>query len=444
MKHLIFLGVIFLVTLYSCLSQSQKTDSLKTIEYDFSAGKYTSNSLQKVRYNSDASLKILNINRFKYKADIKAKTWSIVTDIPDAIKAAFQLKINSDSATKNTDKAVGLMSKIVAQSRTADDLQIALDSLEIECKMYQKSIHLIQEKLAEYSLLLTLTQLDLNTQKSFLDAALPIIESILNKGVYNKFENNYNNALNAYSKAKRKASEHNKRDDLKNIEDAEAILKTNYKTLEEVTASLKDGTNKINILANRSESFQIQSFPIQVDGDEVSFDVIITDKDQTEKPTFSKSLNTFGGLRTDFSVGPLISFGKNIKDDIAYLDSKDSVSIKYRSENTTIKPSIMAMMHLTGRSAGSFTIGGMLGIGVGFKDLTTLNTNYTLGLSAVFGRLQKVFVSTGIVFQQVKRQKEGVAEKVKKGTTIDSNSFTESVYRSSPFLAVTYNIGKRK
>lgn len=229
------------------------------------------------------------------------------------------------------------------------------------------------------------------------------------------------------------------------ITNAANAIEENYKKLKEIMTQIDEKVQKLAKEINNSENFMICSYPTQVDSDEIEFKVKIAKKGESlpENPSFTKKVNTYGGLRFDFSVGPVFTFGKKVNDEISYL-ANDSSSVKFRKAGNMTKPSAMAMMHITQRSGGICSFGGMFGVGVGLQSLTNISANFVAGVTAAFGRKDKLFLSAGYMMQQISCRKEGVNTNFTKGSAFDSAIYTERVYKAAPFVSISYAIGKRQ
>jgi hypothetical protein len=437
MKPRIFLALLLLAVSTQILAQQ--------IEYDFVKGTY--NDHEKLRYDGTTSFRIINFNTFKYKAQIKATKWEFQTSPPDEFKSAFRLKTTTEAAIEQSSRAVEMMSDLKAKNTTTA-LDDSLDKLVAACTEYLLTLREVEKKVIFYDKLITLTQQERLTHDTLLKATTKLTAEYSKSDYwsYNKFEKAYQKAVKAYVGAKAKAIKESKALETKDIAAAESILLENYKKLEEVINQLDIFLHKLQKQIEDPNSFIVQSYPLQSDADEVTFGVKIAKVDETAFPeatSFTKTLPTYGGFRTDFSVGPSFSFGDNSLNETAYLDT-NSTSVKYRKGGSSFRPGIMAMMHLTSRSAGYSSMGLSFGIGAGFESLTNINTSFALGLTWVLGRLNKIFVTGGLVYQQVSRPIEGTPNSIKKGTAFNASSYTENVYRSAPFLSISYAIGSRK
>lgn len=418
------------------------------ITYDFKKGTYV-NPIPKVKYGDDVTLELQNFNRFLYKVNIKTQKWDLATPVPAQFSALFDLKV--DSAKEGTKEAIELMTNLLVEHSTKDDLFKALDTLVFRCKSYQKAIDFIDVDLFNLKTLENFTNQDFDSQE-MMEKAFLVLEKEMQNSSYSKtntvnydnFKNAYLNAEEFYASAANEAKKNKELNNLKIIEKAAKLFNDNYYKIKTAFEEIEiKQTELVNLIKNPN-SFRVTSYPFQADADELIFDVKIAPKDSafSSTPSFSKKINTHGGLKIAFSVGPMFSFGNNANDNIAFI-KPDSVNIDFRSTDNIIKPSVSAMMHLLYRSSSDFSPGIMFGIGADFKDIKTLNTNFAIGLTAALGRKDKVFASVGWNFVQVRRKKESVNLIIKKAANINQDDFTQVVFRHTPFISFTYVIGSK-
>ncbi|MGV3465064.1 MAG: hypothetical protein ACO1OT_07210, partial [Heyndrickxia sp.] len=209
-----------------------------------------------------------------------------------------------------------------------------------------------------------------------------------------------------------------------------------------------------NELSNPN-NFKVTSPPVQMDGDLVRFSVNII-------PTPSKTLGAYknpvvfnfevptkGGLKVDFSVGPIISFGKNARDEKFFLkegvNKLDTVILRQRDNNNAISPSIGALMHFYPRTGKYNGWGGLFGVGAGFQTIEDIDLSIFAGLSYVIGKKQKLMLNTGVSYLRVDRLKdvEFVVDKEYSVNKIALANVTEKVFKPSFFLSISYNLSNR-
>lgn len=205
----------------------------------------------------------------------------------------------------------------------------------------------------------------------------------------------------------------------------------------------------LQVAMENKSSFTVTSPPIQIDGDYVAFNIKATPikandlQNFISEKQFPIEIPVKGGLKADFSVGPVISFGKNSRDENYYTieSGEDTVILRQRANNNAISPGLAAMMHFYIRSGRIASIGGMFGVGAGFQGTSDANFSMFFGLSGVIGKRQKIVLSSGVSYLKVERLKDKEFEidgryhvsKIETG-------FTEKVFKPSFFFSVSYNI----
>jgi hypothetical protein len=200
--------------------------------------------------------------------------------------------------------------------------------------------------------------------------------------------------------------------------------------------------------------FTVISPPIQMDGDFVFFNIKTTPaKTNDLMPyefgrTFPVEIPIKGGLKVDFSVGPVFSFGDNARDEKFFFDpvgiDGTQVTLQQRKNNNAISPGIAAMMHFYRRSGKNMSVGGMFGVGAGFQSIEDANLSFYFGPSVVLGKREKLMLNTGVSYLSVERLKNGqntVGETY--ASSLSLNDVTEKVIKPSFFLGISYNLTNR-
>ncbi len=237
-----------------------------------------------------------------------------------------------------------------------------------------------------------------------------------------------------------------KKDLVKTIKTASGkIEKADILMDEETLLALYDEVEFLYSELGNKNNFTAVAPPVQMDDDMVTYKINIT-------PTATRSLTAFrnpmefkfdvptrGGLKTDFSVGPVVSFGKNARDHKYYKDSTGELQeLKNKNE---ISPSLAALMHFYARSGKSTSYGGLFGIGVGFQSTSDVNASLFFGASIVMGKKQKIMLNGGVSYLRVERLQSD-QYKIGEGLPADTDisTVTEKVFKPSPFLSISYNI----
>ena len=138
-------------------------------------------------------------------------------------------------------------------------------------------------------------------------------------------------------------------------------------------------------------------------------------------------------------------FGKNSRDDIYFAEvSKTDPNIstlRKRANNNSISPGIAAMMHFGPRSGKDFRPALMFGVGAGFQNTSDVNLSLYFGGSLVFGKRERVMLSSGVSYLRVTRLKTEqyiVDQQYPSPTNIAD--ITEKIFKPSFFLALSYNL----
>lgn len=224
--------------------------------------------------------------------------------------------------------------------------------------------------------------------------------------------------------------------------DEEALLGL----LNDVDFLLAELTNKNNFIAVAP--------PVQMDGDFVNYTVSITPTStralaaHRSPMEFRFDVPTRGGLKVDFSVGPVVSFGRGSRD-FKYYRELDATGEKFmlkRLDNRNdISPSLAALMHFYPRTGRNAAFGGLFGVGAGFQTISDVNLSLFTGVSYVLGKRQKIMISGGLSYLRLDRLKTdqysvgGIYEEA----SVRLEDVTEKVFKASPFLSITYNLTNR-
>lgn len=409
------------------------------IVYDYSNGKYDSTQTF-IKYGESATLFIKNINMFRHQVNISGKNINYISSPPKELDTLFRLaKEQEDTANKAGESMQKL--KTIA----SNEIKRELDSLLDSCRFYFKAIDKVNSAFLYYNQLHNITKLETDNRNVIISNLKQVDESSNYKIDFSDFKATYLKAYNSYEKTIEKAKTASEKE---KIEEASELIEISYYKLLNIYTSLFLEIENIRNKINNENSFIAKSFPIQAIGDEITYTVKIgkVGESMDNAPSFDKTVPIKGGIKTDFSVGPIFSFGKKIVDDVPILSRnvKDSTEkISLNTSNKKMKPGIATMMHITFRQMGSFSPALLFGIGAGFESLSTINTNFIFGFSGVLGRqTRKVFISAGYNFQQVDKLKDKYSEN-SSYKNISTSEVIEKVFRTAPFFSVSYSIGKK-
>ena len=423
---------------------------------------------------------IRNINKFLYKVEMEGKTFELETPIPTELQTLFRLsptELAKKTTNEKADEAVAKINKstenmaeekrktaeTVAKAGATDaskEFDEAMNELVNNCETYYKksvtaAANIFKLKKARNSYI-TIAQMDLpfnQIRSKASDVTIPDggieNEYFELKELYHKVEQQYNNALIKAEKAGASAETKNViKKALEGIEEADKLID------EEGLLGLLNEVQYLGDELQNPKNFLAVAPPVQMDGDFVSYTITITPA-ATKAVGAHKSPINFkfdipakGGWKADFSVGPVVSFGDNAKDETYYLKEVpgvDSVTLEKQDNDNAISPGIAAMMHFYPRSGKNWAVGGMFGVGAGFQSVNDVNFSLYAGGSVVLGKRQKIMLSTGVSYLRVERLKspEFKAGDKYAATKIAIGDVTGKVFKPSFFLALSYNLTNR-
>ena len=241
----------------------------------------------------------------------------------------------------------------------------------------------------------------------------------------------------------------------KESDEVQASIQASLEAIEEANDLIEEDAllgllNDVDFLfkeLNNPNNFRVVAPPVQMDGDYVAYEVSIIPTPTSalaahrNPVNFKFAIPTKGGLKVDFSVGPVISFGNCAKDEKYFLEetAPDMVTLRKRENNNWIVPGIAAMMHAYSRGS---KVGGMFGIGAGFQSDNKIEANLFFGGSIILGKREKLMLSAGASILRVERLKDSefVIDKEYNNTKIDLGNITEKVFKPSIFFSISYNL----
>ena len=502
--------ILFMLTalLIWLSSFSQETRELNWQKFSNSIA--TTEIIKPVKNGKFTIFQISDINKFLYKVEIAGKVFELQTPIPTELQSLFRLSPVEQEKKAGENKAAEGDAKIKTQipvmqgeqtklqevkskieknennsaflqnaatpQNDKDDANVSLNTaiaslkeLVAICKKYSEKSGQLSKNIFELKSirrkLISISQMDKSysaVKLSLDEITLPYSESIKSdysdlKSLYAKVEAAYNDAESKTGTAANKIENIYKvsssnstvekintaKDEIEKADeliDEEAILGL----LEEVDYLYQELSNKNN--------FIVVAPPVQMDGDFVTYSVTITPSTTrilgpNRNPMhFKFDIPASGGLKVDFSVGPVISFGKNSKDEKYFLETiptfPDSVKIKKQDNNNVISPGIAALMHLYFRSEKKYQLGGLFGVGAGFQSISDINLSLFTGVSLVMGKREKVMLSLGASWLKVDRLKNNEFNESSNyaASKISLGNITEKVFKVSGFFSVSYNL----
>lgn len=447
-----------------------------------------------VRTGEFTIFEITNINKFLYKVEMEGRVFELQTPIPTELQTLFRLNPTELAKTANNEKsaeAAGIIKKEIdnmnmakdvataaaadaranalakvgdvkamTEKKAAEDFEKAMEELVKNCTEYydrstqiSKYVFELRKVRNEY---VSIAQMDLPSAQiraKAADVSIPSAnvkdEYFALKNLYHKVERQYNDALAKAVKAG--ATEEEKqliKDALENIEEADKLID------EEGLLGLLTEVDFLGAELQNPKNFMAVSPPVQMDGDFVGYEVTITPTTTKTPGAFKNPINfkfdipAKGGWKADFSVGPVVSFGDNAKDETYFVKEvtgQDSVTLEKQDNNNAISPGIAAMMHFYPRTGKNWAVGGLFGVGAGFQSVSDVNFSLYAGASVVLGKRQKIMLNTGVSYLRVERLKSPEFKAGSKYETarIVIGDVTEKVFKPSFFLSISYNLTNR-
>ncbi|MBO0930817.1 hypothetical protein [Fibrella aquatilis] len=433
----------------------------QVITYDYAARTYVSlnpgtgkyipvpdTSKLHLLYGTNSSYCLLNINPFAQKVLINTKLYSMTTPIPAQLLALFSIKLEAAKELTNTDEQVKEMVNVEKDAGGAGKLKTAMDSLIAECRDYYRKARKIDDALFVKERLIG-TMGD----KRFYDAVTmqtalanrEINQDTINtlKADFEAFDKAYDKVATQYQAAIKAAHNANEKDKEARISTALNQVDKSYRELEKKYKNTLADIGQLFTDAINSANYSVKSLPVKLagkagDADEVEYEVNIDDQQ------FIDPFPVKGGWKIDYSVGPVANF---IADDQFFFEvSGDKNTLRQRDKGglfSTITPTVSSMMHVFKRSHTGFAVGGLFGINAGFKEFTDIKLGFLTGVSAIFGRSQKVIVSTGVSYLPISRLKEGQYVVGTSYPAVKIDEVTDRALRPSWFLAISLGITKR-
>jgi len=451
--------------------------------------------LNPVRFGSFHTFRIEDINKFLYEVTLEGKKIELETPIPSELQTLFRLNREELAETANSEEVeeavtdavnaekrlntfielktssffseLNLKSNLLTsemneeqkllinvQIESIQDKVMDLEKFKADVEKYLLQIKEMGHELLKLKLirieLVVLAQKDISAKEmkklvSEIDKPnrLKLVQNELSK-TFKKLKKKYQEILQNANETEKDA-----------INQLFKKLEDSFSTLDEASAlSLYSEVNFLYSELQNENNFRVVSPPTQADADIVNYEVTITPSQTNalgpnrNPMTFDFDVPVKGGLKVDFSVGPVLSFGKNAKDEKYFMETSDTPemsTLRQRDNNNTINPGIGALMHFYNRSGSNTSFGGLFGIGAGFQSVEDVNLSFYTGVSLVMGKRQKIMFNTGISFLSVERLKGNEFEVGTEYETsgFDLNDVTEKVFKPSFFLSLTYNLTNR-
>jgi hypothetical protein len=183
--------------------------------------------------------------------------------------------------------------------------------------------------------------------------------------------------------------------------------------------------------------------PYEMDQDSKEFAISLKDAQGKSVKDFPKiTVRSCGQLKVDFSSGYLLSFTGD--DDYATLKDVNGKTIGFKADDRDkLTHSVGALFNVYKQSASGMSLGGS----VGFSLPTDDKFNFYLGPSALFLDKNRLVITAGLSFVQVKKLRTALLKwdnNTGSYLYIQGNDLAEAtykkIYKAAPFFAITYNI----
>ena len=486
---MILLGLFLLLSSYSWSQEKRKLDWQK-----FSNSIGETKIIDPVQFGKFTVFEIDNINKFLYKVEMSGKSFELQTPIPSELQALFRLNTSELEKTATVKKANEGVDKIgealppmnelkkqitaakdnassaadaapipvkdsTAKAEKLEEVEAILEKLIANCKEYWELSKIVSLDIFELkqnrNKLISIAQLDMPHHEilSKVDLITPPSATIKNnyfelKKMYHEVEGLYEEVAEAAAEAGEKNVAKTQQNKIKKssrlIEEGDELID------QESLLSLFNDVEFLYTELGNKNNFTAVAPPVQMDDDFVTYTVNITPTStralaaHRSPMEFKFDVPTRGGWKSDFSVGPVISFGAGSRDFKYYIDDQDGDKLKKRENRNDISPSIAALMHFYPRTGRNAAFGGLFGVGAGFQAISDVNLSLFTGLTYVLGKKQKIMLNGGLSFLRVDRLKlNQYKEGGSYGSAITLDMFTEKVFKTSPFLSITYNLATR-
>jgi hypothetical protein len=397
---------------------------------------------------------LVNVNPFAQKVSINGKMLTVATPIPAQLATLFSIKAEAQDDLNSTNQQVQEMNNVKAAVAPAaavagaptgvTSLNTALTQLTTDCQAYYHAAEDINEVLTwKERLLRLLGDENLNTAQKMKQALInaginPTLLASL-KADLDTFDSTYHTAEDQYFKAIQAAQAAGDKDKEARIQSALQQIRKDYHELDKIYG---DALYDINQQARKGidpAEYVVKSNPLKLkgaggDADEIAYDITIGDA-----PTYTDTFAVEGGVKLDYSIGAVLNF---TADSSFSLNSDGKLQAR---KAAFINPTVSPMLHVHRRQSGNFAWAGTFGINAGFEKLTDIKLGFLLGISAIWGRSQKVILTSGISFVQVDRLKAqyNLTTSYKDAKDFKIDDVTERVLRPSVFLGVSIGISKR-
>ncbi len=405
---------------------------LPKLVYDFSKGHFVDNDYVKngkvkpMPTGSFAVVEVINVNTFRYKVSISGKSIEYVTQVPSELQTIFRLPKTTATSTTEGQEAVGnaanqmsalkdwadknmtekqqtlttqqntapaamteaVRDKIATANAKNEDAKRFADVMkrltEI-CHAYVSVVSKVTNIKFSRAEMINLSKQDWPNYAAMEEKMPPLLSREQMRKDFGHFTSFYAKAEALYNEAALAAAKVGE-NEKKIVEGAKENFENgHHKIAEDDYLKLIDDVYTLQEALSIANSFTVTSPPVQIDGDAVAFEVSAVPVKlsdlvgYTPSKVFPVEIPAKGGLKVDFSVGPVFSFGNAAKDDLYYLQpvpGKDSTDLFRRNNNNAVSPGIAAMMHAYRRNGTIFGWGLAFGVGANVENFDNVKASF--------------------------------------------------------------------
>lgn len=222
-----------------------------------------------------------------------------------------------------------------------------------------------------------------------------------------------------------------------------AVGKTEYDKIFEAISTL------FGELRNRNNFFAV-SDPVQAEKDILIFDVKITPRKDIpalsplETRNFPVKVKIYHGVKIDFSTGVFITSGLyNREYHLAPLaPGSTQTTIRQGKNNSSVQPSLGALMHVSHRTTNPIKPGLSFGLGLTSTDIAS--ATLFIGGGLILGNKERFIISSGLAAGKVDYLKSKYDLSTTYETADLDDELTVKVTKLSWFLSFTYNLTNKE
>jgi hypothetical protein len=179
-----------------------------------------------------------------------------------------------------------------------------------------------------------------------------------------------------------------------------------------------------------------------VDADEVEYQVVVKDKGDKEVLKFTSMAKVYGRWKIDVSSGVIFNIGLNDESYYYEASGEDQSILREDDDKNVISPTVALITHFYKSGKGYVNYGGAFGLGIDDDG----KTGWYFGLGALLGDRQRIAISGGIAWRQVKQLKSQYQSMLDSGAAVDNADkvdtadLLEESYQQGWFVSFSYNL----